>query len=178
MEAGDINFVIQEKDHDLFKRKGADLLVTKELSLNQAICGFAWKVIHLDGRQVVIKTRPGEIIHSEVIEPDTGRVLPYIRKVKDEGMPSHGNPFVKGDLYVAFQIVFPDDLPVETIEALKALLPGGDMPEDYDPEEAEEVFMDDADLRHFGKGGAVSRDNEYDEDEEGGAGQGVQCQQS
>ena len=41
METGDINFVIQEKDHDLFKRKGADLLVTKELSLNQAICGFA-----------------------------------------------------------------------------------------------------------------------------------------
>lgn len=41
MEAGDVNFVVQEKDHDLFKRKGADLLVTKELSLNQALCGFA-----------------------------------------------------------------------------------------------------------------------------------------
>jgi DnaJ homolog subfamily A member 2 len=41
METGDINFVIQEKDHELFKRKGADLLVTKELSLNQALCGFA-----------------------------------------------------------------------------------------------------------------------------------------
>ena len=41
METGDINFVIQEKDHHLFKRKGADLLVTKELSLNQALCGFA-----------------------------------------------------------------------------------------------------------------------------------------
>ena len=40
MEAGDINFIIQEKDHDLFKRKNADLLVTKELSLNQALCGF------------------------------------------------------------------------------------------------------------------------------------------
>lgn len=40
-EAGDVNFVVQEKEHDLFKRKGADLLVTKELSLNQALCGFA-----------------------------------------------------------------------------------------------------------------------------------------
>jgi DnaJ family protein A protein 2 len=40
MEAGDINFIIQEKDHDLFKRKNADLLVTKELTLNQALCGF------------------------------------------------------------------------------------------------------------------------------------------
>jgi len=40
METGDINFIVQEKDHDLFKRKGADLLVTKDLSLKQALCGF------------------------------------------------------------------------------------------------------------------------------------------
>lgn len=40
MEAGDVNFIIQEKDHDLFKRKNADLLLTKEISLNQALCGF------------------------------------------------------------------------------------------------------------------------------------------
>lgn len=45
MEAGDVNFVVQEKDHDVFKRKGADLLVTKELSLNQALCGFAVSAI-------------------------------------------------------------------------------------------------------------------------------------
>ena len=44
MEAGDVNFIIQEKDHDLFKRKGADLLVTKEISLNQALCGFTVSV--------------------------------------------------------------------------------------------------------------------------------------
>ena len=40
MEPGDINFIVQEKDHALFKRKGADLLVMKTLSLNQALCGF------------------------------------------------------------------------------------------------------------------------------------------
>lgn len=111
------------------------------------------------------------------MDKESGRVMPYIRMVKDEGMPSHGNPFVKGNLYVAFQIVFPDSLDADTIEALKKLLPGGDMPEDYDADVVEEVFMDNADLRHFGKGGAVSMDNEYDEDEEG-AGPGVQCQQS
>ena len=40
METGDVNFIIQEKEHALFKRKGADLLLVKELSLNQALCGF------------------------------------------------------------------------------------------------------------------------------------------
>ena len=41
MEPGDVHFIIQEKDHNLFKRKGADLLVTKDISLNQALTGFA-----------------------------------------------------------------------------------------------------------------------------------------
>jgi DnaJ homolog subfamily A member 2 len=40
METGDINFIVQEKEHELFKRKGADLLVTKDLTLKQALCGF------------------------------------------------------------------------------------------------------------------------------------------
>jgi len=44
MEAGDVNFIVQEKDHDLFKRKNADLLVTKDISLNQALCGFSVSV--------------------------------------------------------------------------------------------------------------------------------------
>jgi DnaJ family protein A protein 2 len=44
MEPGDINFIVQEKEHELFKRKGADLLVTKELSLKQALCGFTVRV--------------------------------------------------------------------------------------------------------------------------------------
>lgn len=38
--------------------------------------------------------------------------------------------------------------------------------------------MDEADLRHFGKGGAATNNNEYDSDEERGGQQGVQCQQS
>lgn len=41
LEAGDVHFIVQEKEHDLFKRKGADLLVTKDISLNQALCGFS-----------------------------------------------------------------------------------------------------------------------------------------
>jgi len=176
-EAGDVNFVVQEKEHHLFKRKGADLLVTKELSLNQALCGFSWKIKHLDGREIAIKTRPGEIIHSEVMDQDSGRMLPYIRKVKDEGMPSHGNPFVKGDLYVAFQIAFPDSLAPDVVDVLRKILPGAEMSEEYDKEEVEEAFMDPADLRHFGKGGAASYGNEYDEDDDDGQ-QGVQCQQS
>jgi len=176
MEPGDINFIVQEKPHELFKRKHADLLVTKELSLNQALCGFTWHITHLDGRQLCIKTHPGEIIHAEVRRD--GKLLPFIKKVKDEGMPSLGNPFVRGDLYIAFEIAFPDKLSPEDIATLQRVLPDPNIEEEYENEEVEEHFMEEADLAFFGKGGAVSSANEYDSDEEGQGGQGVQCQQS
>jgi DnaJ family protein A protein 2 len=51
MEAGDVNFIIQEKEHDLFKRKGADLLATKEISLNQALCGFTVRFCYAGSKQ-------------------------------------------------------------------------------------------------------------------------------
>lgn len=177
MEPGDVNFIIQEKEHELFKRKGADLLVTREISLNQALTGFVWRFKHLDGREIAVKTRPGQIIQCETKDDESGRTLPYITYVKEEGMPSLGNPFVKGNLYIAFHVKFPTSLSPEVITQLNKLLPDADIQEEYDPEHVEEHFMDEADLRHFGKGGAVVHSNEYDSDDEG-QGQGVQCQQS
>ena len=127
---------------------------------------------------MVVKTRPGQIIECETKDEESGRTLPYITVVKGEGMPSHGNPFVRGNMYIAFHVKFPTTLPAEAIAQLRTLLPDADAAEPYDPQETEEHFIDTADLRHFGKGGAaVAGDNEYDSDEEGGP-QGVQCQQS
>lgn len=131
----------------------------------------------MDGRDVIVKTRPGQVIESETVDQESGRTLPFIMMVKDEGMPSLGNPFVKGNLYVAFHVKFPTTLSTEVVKQLKQLLPDPDMEEDYDPEQVEEHFLDVADLRHFGKGGAVVNNSEYDSDDEGGQ-QGVQCQQS
>jgi DnaJ family protein A protein 2 len=176
-EPGDINFIIQEKDHDLFKRKGNDLLATKTVSLNQALCGFTWKIKHLDGRVLVIKSKPGEVIKPEM---NTKEALPFVKMLPDEGMPSKGNPFVRGNLYVMFRVEFPNDneLPSNVVDELRKLLPEPDQPEEYDPMEVEEVNLTSADLRTFGKGGATHNSNEaHDSDDEDGA-QPVQCQQS
>jgi DnaJ family protein A protein 2 len=45
-ETGDVHFVVQEKDHDLFKRKGADLLLMQDISVNQALTGFSVSIPH------------------------------------------------------------------------------------------------------------------------------------
>ena len=89
-----------------------------------------------------------------------------------------GNPFIKGGLYVAFHIKFPKTLPADVVTQLNKLLPDADLAAEYDPETVEEHFLDEADLRHFGKGGAAQSNSEYDSDDEQGGGQQVQCQQS
>jgi DnaJ family protein A protein 2 len=175
VEPGNINFVIQEKEHDIFKRKGADLLITKSLSLNEALCGFEWKITHLDKREVIIQSEAGEVIKAEA---DHAR--PFVKIVPGEGMPSHGNPFVKGNLYVLFQVEFPQDgeMNPDQVAALKNILPRPAMEVEYDPDTAEIVHLNHADVKNFGKGGVQNHDSAYDSDEEEGGQQGVQCQQS
>ncbi len=172
MEAGNINFIVQEKEHSLFKRKGADLLITKTLSLNEALCGFEWTITHLDKREIVIKSRPGE-----VIQPESAGGQPFVKIVSGEGMPSKGNPFVKGNLYVLFTVDFPKEgeLSEETVNILKKTLPNPKMDINYDEDEVEVCHLDGADVKNFGKGGAAMQD--YESDDEDGQ-QNVECRQS
>lgn len=59
---GDIVFVLQVKEHPRFKRKDDDLFIEHTISLTEALCGFQFILTHLDGRQLLIKSNPGEII--------------------------------------------------------------------------------------------------------------------
>ena len=59
---GDIVFVLQQKEHPKFKRRGEDLFVEHTLSLTEALCGFQFVLNHLDGRQLLIKSNPGEVV--------------------------------------------------------------------------------------------------------------------
>lgn len=59
---GDIVFVLQQKEHPKFKRKSDDLFFEHTLSLTEALCGFHFILTHLDGRQLLIKSQPGEVV--------------------------------------------------------------------------------------------------------------------
>lgn len=70
---GDIVFVLQQREHPKFKRKGDDLFYEHTLSLTEALCGFQFSLTHLDNRQLLIKSQPGE-----VIKPGTFCIVFYI----------------------------------------------------------------------------------------------------
>jgi len=61
-DAGDVVFVLKQQEHSVFKRKGADLFIERKISLVEALCGFSLEVTHLDGRKLLVKTSPGEIV--------------------------------------------------------------------------------------------------------------------
>merc|ERR1719352_982131 len=68
-EAGDVVFVCQEQPHPDFKRKGDDLYIERTISLSEALCGFAMELEHLDGRKLIIKSKPGEVIKPVSYDP-------------------------------------------------------------------------------------------------------------
>merc|ERR1719316_446945 len=68
-EAGDVVFVLQEQPHAEYKRKGDDLFIERTISLTEALCGFAMELDSLDGRKLLIKSSPGEVIKPVTYDP-------------------------------------------------------------------------------------------------------------
>jgi len=66
---GDVIFVLNETPHAVFKRRGADLYVEKTISLVEALCGFEMEVEHLDGRTLIVKSNPGDVIAPCLYDP-------------------------------------------------------------------------------------------------------------
>ena len=82
------------------------------ISLTEALCGTSFYVQHLDGRVLEVVTLPGE-----VIKPNSWKCI------NEEGMPVHGRPYEKGNLYISFSVEFPESLSSEEVQQLKQVLP-------------------------------------------------------
>merc|ERR1719389_727833 len=69
-DTGDVVFVLKEQEHKDFKRKGADLFIERKISLVEALCGFEIEVTHLDGRKLLVKSTPGDIVRPKASKFD------------------------------------------------------------------------------------------------------------
>lgn len=57
---GDLIFVVSQRPHPVFTRKGHDLAMEMTISLEEAICGLKREIRHLDGSNVWIASAPNE----------------------------------------------------------------------------------------------------------------------
>jgi len=109
---GDIIVVLKQQRHALFERRDSNLHMTMKISLKEALTGFVKRVAHLDGRQVAVRSEPGQIV-----SPGQTLVL------KGEGMPQLEVSSLFGDLVITFEVVFPKALSEDARGELVNLLP-------------------------------------------------------
>jgi DnaJ family protein A protein 2 len=122
--------VLQEAEHRTFKRNDADLLVEHEITLFEALCGFEFVLTHLDGRTLLIKSNPGEII-----KPGD------VKEIPGEGMPMWKHPFDKGLLIIKFTIKFPEAISPDAAKVLQRVLPNPEPLPQLEMGEYEEVML-------------------------------------
>lgn len=115
-KAGDLHFVLFEEPHKDFHRDRDNLYKTMEVPLVDALTGFSITLTHLDGVQFTVEV-------NDVTDCD------HVLRVPGKGMPRR-NGRGHGDLYLTFEVDFPDTLTPEQKKALREIL--GDGKEDKD----------------------------------------------
>lgn len=108
LEPGDLHFLIKEQPHDVYHRDRDDLYKTMEVSLVDALTGFSIVLPHLDGELFTVNV-------------DTVTDCDHVMRVPGKGMPRrNGHGF--GDLYITFEVDFPDTLTVSQKQAIRQIL--------------------------------------------------------
>lgn len=175
VEPGDVVIVLQQSEHDIFTRKRDDLIMSHSVGITEALCGFQMVFKHLDGREIVVTHLPGEVIAPGAVKVVTG-----------EGMPQFRNPYERGNLFIKFDVKFPENhfADEDTIKKIEALLPPRpkiEIPTEVEGEDTmvEEVNMDDyvATRREEGgsRGGQAYQEDDDDDEDGRHGGPGVQC---
>lgn len=133
---GDIIFIVRQKQHPVFTRRGYDLAMELRITLSEALCGFHRDIQHIDGRTIPI-TGPCEMSMNleEDSESPTMIRTGDVHVLKGFGMPKtrfstttydrdsnsmdqndRSNKF--GDLYIQYTVVMPNENKQNSIDVL------------------------------------------------------------
>jgi len=163
--AGDLHVRVNIKPHAIYERRGADLFMTKTITLLEALAGVNFKLRSLDNTEFVICSAPADIISSG-----------EVKVIQGKGMPFYQDSMSFGHLMIKFEIDFPKpgSMKPAALEELKKILPGPKIqpaPKEY---EMLEDFYEGM-KNENAEGGKRGRDDE-DEDGQGHPqGQRVEC---
>jgi len=61
-ESGNVIVVLQQENHETFTRRGHDLYMTQKVGMTEALCGMQFVVRQLDGRDLLLRNPPGNVI--------------------------------------------------------------------------------------------------------------------
>ena len=111
---GDLVFLVHQRRHPVFTRRGHDLAMTLDISLREAVCGVSNRTIrHLDGRDIQIASARREAPLNKNDEEEEEYCEPLliqsgdVQVLKGLGMPKDPTGTEFGDLYVQFDVSMP-----------------------------------------------------------------------
>jgi len=105
---GHLFFEIVEEPHPVYHRDRDDLYKTIEVDLVDALTGFSVTLVYLDGNEFTVNVEG-------VTECD------HVMRVPGKGMPRR-NGRGHGDLYLTFEVDFPDTLTDQQKKAIREIL--------------------------------------------------------
>jgi len=158
-KTGDLVIVIIEEKDDKFLRKGNDLIYEQKLTLSEALTGYEFIITHLDGRNLIVKSNPNEIV-----KPNDKRII------EGEGMPFHKSPFEKGRLFLKFDVIFPtpEEIPLANRKKLESLFPPKPKLQKNVIADAEEVSAKEYQPMDYEQSGGGREQHSDDEDQQQG----------
>jgi DnaJ-class molecular chaperone len=106
---GEIRIAFRVQNNTSFKRQGLDLVYKQKISLKEALCGFSFEIVHLNGKRLCLNNNS----NPTVIKPNFKKVVPNL------GMVREGNT---GNMIIDFELEFPESLTKEQIENLLTIL--------------------------------------------------------
>lgn len=160
---GPVMFILQEKEHPVFKRgfvinnkqNMANLLITIDINFVESLCGFSKEIKYIDDTVLYL-------YETDVIKDGE------VKKIPNKGMPYESNKYKTGDLFVKYNVKIPNDLPMETKNKIAELFK-------YDGiATPSEGVMEVSTVKFNGDNTHDAYDSD-DEPEHPEAGRGVQC---
>lgn len=105
----DLHFIVEEKEHPLYKREGDDIRHNVNIDLKEALTGWSRTVTTIDGRQLSVRSG--------------GPTQPtFTDRFPGLGMPKSKKPEERGDFVVGVNIKFPSSLTPTQKSQLKDIL--------------------------------------------------------
>jgi DnaJ-class molecular chaperone len=106
---GEIRITFRVVNNTPFKRIGLDLIYNQKITLKEALCGFSFEIIHLNGKKLCLNNNS----NPTVIKPNFKKVVPNLGIFREDSV---------GNMIIDFEIEFPDSLTKEQVETLINIL--------------------------------------------------------
>ena len=106
---GEVKLVIHVENTSEFRREGLDLVYPKKISLKEALCGFSFEMVHVNGKRLCVNNKN----NMSIIRPNYKKVVPNM------GMKRENRT---GNIIIAFEIDFPETLTTDQIAELENIL--------------------------------------------------------